>query len=84
MEKLEDNNILRFVNISKKKSAIVANFKMKGLRRGVTYSATLSVDITALNIDLDKPLEEIISLSAKEAIKQFTQAEVLFEGFQTL
>ncbi len=50
MKNLAENNLIRFTNITRKKEAIYANFRVKGLRNGVVFSASISVDITDLEI----------------------------------
>ena len=50
MKDLAENNLIRFKNISKKKEAMYANFKVKGVRGGVNFSASISVDISAAEV----------------------------------
>ena len=50
MKDLAENNLIRFKNISKKKEAIFANFKVKGVRGGVNFSASITVDISAAEV----------------------------------
>lgn len=80
MKNLADNNAVRFINISKKKEGMFANFKVKGIRGGVAFSASISVDITAAEVDAGDSLEKIIEESARTAIREFKKSEFQFEG----
>jgi hypothetical protein len=80
MKNIAENNLIRFINISKKKDGLFANFKVKGIRGGTAFSASLSVDIAAAEVDLTDPLEKIIEHCARVAVKEFKKAEMEFEG----
>lgn len=80
MKNIAENNLIRFINITKKKDGLFANFKVKGLRGGTSFSASISVDISAAEVDLSDPLEKIIEHCAKIAVKEFKKAEIEFEG----
>ncbi len=80
MEDLAENNLVRFKNISKKKDAIFANFKVKGVRGGVNFSASISVDISAAEVHAGDVLEKIIEECARIGVKEFCRAEFQFEG----
>lgn len=80
MKDLAENNLIRFTNIARKKGAIFANFKVKGLRNGVVLSASVSVDITALELNPGDSLEKIIEECARHGLKEFKKAEFQFEG----
>lgn len=81
MKNIADNNVIRFINISKKKEGLFANFKVKGIKSGVTFSASITVDIAAVEIDLaEDNLEKIIEECARVAVKEFKKAEFQFEG----
>ncbi len=84
MKDLAENNLIRFKNITKKKEALFANFRVKGLRAGVTFSASISVDISAAEVDLADPLEKIIEECARIGMKEFKKAEFQFEGISNL
>lgn len=77
---LAENNVIRFTGITKKKDAVYANFKVKGIRGGATFSAAISVDILAAGVDMGDPLETIIEHCAKVALKEFKSAQFKFEG----
>jgi hypothetical protein len=84
MKDLAENNVIRFINISRKKDGIFANFKVKGLRGGVTFSASISVDISAAEVDPADPLEKIIEECAKMAVKELKRSEFCFEGLANI
>ena len=80
MQDLSENNLIRFTNISRKKGVIYANFKVRGLRNGVVMSASVSVDISALDLDQEDSLEKIIEECSRHGLKEFKKAEFRFEG----
>ncbi|CAM0117950.1 hypothetical protein [Rhabdochlamydiaceae symbiont of Dictyostelium giganteum] len=80
MKDLAENNLIRFKNISKKKETMYANFIVKGLRRGVNFSASISVDISAAELQATDPLEKIIEECARIGVSEFKKAEFEFEG----
>ncbi len=83
MKNLAENNIIRFVNVTRKKDALYANFKVKGLRNGVVFSASISVDITSRELHAGDSLEKIIEECAMHGLKEFKKAEFQFEGIAT-
>lgn len=84
MKNLAENNLIRFTNLTRKKEAIYANFKVKGLKNGVTFSASISVDITALELHPGDTVEKIIEECAKHGIREFKRAEIQFEGLASV
>lgn len=80
MEDLVENNLIRFTNVTRKKGAIYANFKVKGVRNGVVLSASLSVDISSLDLSGGDSLEKIIQECARHGLKEFKKADFQFEG----
>lgn len=80
MKDLAENNLIRFKNISKKKETMYANFKVKGLRAGVNFTASISVDISAAEVHPGDVLEKIIEECARIGVKEFKKAEFQFEG----
>lgn len=80
MKDLSENNLIRFTNVTRKKGALFANFKVKGLRNGVNFSASISVDISALELNPGDPLEKIVEDSARHGVKEFKRADFQFEG----
>jgi hypothetical protein len=85
MKNLAENNLVRFINITKKKDGLFANFKVKGVRGGMVFSASISVDLAACNVDAGiDPLEKIIEECAKVAIREFKKSDFQFEGLQSI
>ncbi len=80
MNNLAENNLIRFINITKKKDGIFANFKVSGIKGGMVYKATISVDLDAADVDLGDPMETIIEACAKIAVSEFKKSELQFEG----
>lgn len=80
MKNLAENNLIRFTNVTRKKDAIIANFKVKGMRNGVVFSASISVDITQLELHPGDTLEKIIEECARHGVKEFKKSEIQFEG----
>lgn len=81
---LAENNVIRFTNVTRKKNAIFANFKVKGLRNGVVFSASISVDITALDLNPGDPLEKIVEECARLGVKEFKRSDFRFEGISAV
>lgn len=84
MKDLAENNLVRFKNISKKKDAMYANFKLKGVRAGVSFSASISIDIAAAEVHPGDVLEKIIEECARIAVKEFKKSEFQFEGLSSI
>jgi predicted hydrocarbon binding protein len=84
LKNLAENNLIRFVNLTRKKDAIHANFKVKGMRNGVVFSASIAVDITALELHPGDTLEKIIEECARHGVKEFKKAEIQFEGLASV
>ena len=80
MKNLAENNVVRFLNITKKKEGVFANFKAKGVRAGVFFTASISVDIAAAEVSLADPVEKVIEVCAKLAVAEFRRSELQFEG----
>ena len=81
MKNIIENNLIRFINITKKKDGLFANFRVKGIKGGAAFSSSISVDLSAVNIDISEDnLEKVIEESAKVAVKEFKKAEFQFEG----
>ena len=57
-----------------------ANFKVKGLKNGVIFSASISVDITALELHPGDTLEKIVEDCARHGVKEFKKSKIQFEG----
>ncbi|MCB1181751.1 MAG: hypothetical protein KDK55_07020 [Chlamydiia bacterium] len=84
MEDIAENNLIRFKNISKKKEGMFANFKVKGIKGGATFTASIAVDIDAANVNPGDSLETIIEECARIGVKEFKKSEFRFEGLSTI
>ncbi|MCH9627894.1 MAG: hypothetical protein S4CHLAM2_15410 [Chlamydiales bacterium] len=84
MKDLIENNLVRFKNISKNKDGIFANFRVKGVRNGTTFTATIAVDLDAADVDPGDPLENIIEACARIGVKEFQKSEFQFEGLTAI
>jgi len=67
-----------------KKESIYANFKVNGVRAGVTFSATIAVDIAAAEVHAGDVLEKIIEECARIGVSEFKKAEFQFEGMSSI
>ncbi len=84
MNNLGENNLIRFVSISKKKDGLFANFKVKGLKGGTSFNSSISVDISAAEVTATDSLEKIIEECARIASKDYKKSEVQFEGLASI
>lgn len=84
MQDLKENNVIRFTNISQKKQVLLANFKVKGIKNGVTFTASISVDLSVLELHSGDSIEKIVEECAKHAVQQFKSANFQFEGLEKL
>ncbi len=84
MKDLAENNLIRFKNISKKKETMIANFKVKGLRNGVNFTASISVDLSAAELHPGDILEKIIEECARLGVNEFKKADFQFEGLTSI
>lgn len=84
MTDLAYNNVVRFKNISKKKEGIFANFKVKGVRNGTTFTAMIAVDLDAADVDPGDPLEKIIEACAQIGVKEVQKSDFQFEGLTSI
>ena len=84
MKDLAENNLIRFRNILKKKETMYANFKVKGIRSGVNFTASISVDISAAEVHPGDTLEKIIEECARIGVDEFKKANFQFEGMVTV
>ena len=80
MKNLAENNLIRFIKISKKKEGMFAYFKATGVKGGTTFTASLAVDIAAAEVDPGDTLEKIIEECARIAVKEFKTTDLQFEG----
>lgn len=61
-----------------------ANFKVKGIKGGTTFSASICVDISAAEVDPGDSLEKIIEGCARLAVRDFKKSELQFEGLAAI
>jgi len=85
MKNIIENNLIRFISITKKKDGLFANFRVKGIKGGAAFSSSISVDIASANVDLSQDnLEKIIEECARIGVKEFKKAEFQFEGISSI
>ena len=80
MKTLAENNLIRFIKVTKKKEGMFAHFKAKGIKNGTSFNATIDVDIAAAEVDPGDTLEKIIEECARIAVKEFRTSDLQFEG----
>ena len=83
-DEIMNNNVIRFIDVKKKKNGLFANFKVKGIRNGVTFSASVSVDTAAADVDPGDPLEKIIEECARLSEKELKRTSFKFEGLVSI
>jgi hypothetical protein len=83
-DNIHENNLIRFINLARRKDGLFANFKVKGIKGGTTFTASISVDLAAANVDLADALEKIIEECARIAVKEIKKAEFQFEGLSAV
>jgi len=81
---LEDNNLIRFTRITKKKEGLFANFKAKGVRGGTAFTSNITVDLNSAEVDPGDSLEKIIEECAKIAERDVKKANLQFEGLHAI
>jgi hypothetical protein len=79
-----DNNVIRFIDVKKKKEGLFANFKAKGTRNGVSFTASISVDTNFADVDPADPLEKIIEECAELSETELKKFSFKFEGLVEL
>ncbi len=84
MQDLAKNSLIRFKNIAKKKETMVANFKVKGVRLGVNFTASISVDLSMTELHPGDTLEKIIEECARLGVREFKKADFQFEGLTAI
>lgn len=85
MKNIAENNVIRFMNITKKKTGLFANFKAKGIKGGTSFSASISVDLATVELNpAEDALEKIIEECARVAVKEYKKSEMQFEGLPSV
>jgi hypothetical protein len=79
-----ENNLIRFTKISKSKEGLFANFKAKGIKGGTAFTASITVDLAAAEVDPGDSLEKIIEECARMAEKDIKKSELQFEGLSSI
>ncbi len=80
MKNISENNLVRFISISKKKNGLFANFRVKGIKGGATFSSSIAIDVASTNVTAADPLEKIIEECADIAVREFEKSRLEFEG----
>lgn len=80
MKNIVENNLVRFISISRKKEGIFAHFRVKGVKGGTNFSASIIVDLSEAEVDPADSLEKIIEECARIAVRDFKTSELQFEG----
>lgn len=80
MKNIVENNLIRFISISRKKVGIFANFRVKGIKNGSAFSASISVDISEAEVHAGDTLEKIIEECARIAVRDLKTSDFQFEG----
>lgn len=76
---LAENHLVRFISITKKKSGVFANFKVKGIKGGASITSSIAVDVNQANVDFSDPLETIIEECGRIAVR-LSETKLQFEG----
>lgn len=84
MKNQNDNNLIRFTKISKSKDGLFANFKAKGFKGGTAFTASITVDLAAAEVDPGDSLEKIIEHCARMAERDIKKSDLQFEGLQAV
>lgn len=84
MKNLAENNLIRFINITKRKDGMFVNFKANGVKGGATFKASISIDIAAAEVHPGDTLEKIVEECARIAVKEVKTSELQFEGIVAL
>jgi hypothetical protein len=80
MKDLSENYLVRFISITKKKDGMFANYKVKGIKGGTTFSTSIAVALAAAEMDPSETLERIIEECARLAVREVKKSELQFEG----
>jgi len=79
-----ENNLIRFTKISKSKQGLFANFKAKGIKGGTAFTASITVDLAAAEVDPGDSLEKIIEECARMAERDIKKSDLQFEGLTSI
>ncbi|HEY4832235.1 MAG TPA: hypothetical protein VIH61_06725 [Waddliaceae bacterium] len=84
MKNGSENNLIRFTKISKSKQGLFANFKAKGIKGGTAFTASITVDLAAAEVDPGDSLEKIIEECARMAERDIKKSDLQFEGLTSI
>lgn len=84
MKNIAENNLIRFLNITKKKDGLFANFRAKGIKGGAQFSSSITVSLMDAEVELTDSLEAIIEKAAKIAVKEYKASDLQFEGIHNV
>ncbi len=76
---IAENNLVRFISITRKKGRLFANFRVKGMKGGSTFTSSISVDFEQANVDASDPLEKVIEECGRIAVR-ISETKLQFEG----
>jgi hypothetical protein len=76
---IAENNLVRFISITKKKNGLFANFRVRGTKGGATFNSSISVEINQTNVDAGDTLEKIIEECGRLAVRLF-ETKLQFES----
>ena len=76
---ISENNLVRFISVTKKKDGLFANFRVKGMKGGAAFSSSISVDVGQASLGASDPLEKIIEECGKIAVRS-AETKLQFEG----
>lgn len=76
---LAENHVVRFISITKKKEGMFANFRVKGIKGGATFTSSISVDMNQTNVGAGDSLEKIIAECGRIAARM-SETKLHFEG----
>lgn len=71
-----------FQKYYQKKESLYANFKVRGIRGGIEFTTSISVDISSLELHPGDTLEKIIDESGKKALREFRKTEYQIEDIE--
>jgi len=84
MKNIAENNLVRFISISKKKTGLFANFRVKGMKGGASFSSSIAVDLSTSEVTAADTLERIIDEAARIAVREFEKSKLEFEGISAV
>jgi len=68
---IAENFLVRFISVTKKKDGMFANYRVKGMKGGASFSSSIAVDISQADVHAGDPLEKIIEECGRIAVRIF-------------